>query len=173
MKRILLIILVALGVPVAVAVSLASTSGMALADGAKGVAVQPLTPKAGEVITVKGDLLGPNSTVEVRVVGTGVDIDLGEVQANAEGDFSAQFRLPEDLKPGTYQVTAKGAESATTSITVLGVTGDASSQGAMVVAPVLRERPLGESLLLVAVFGALAGGGIFMARTAREKPAKV
>ncbi len=170
MKRILLTILVALGVPVAV--SLTSTSRTALADGAKGVAVQPPTPKAGDVITVKGDLLGPNSTVEVRVVGAGVDIDLGEALADAQGDFSVQFRLPENLKPGTYQVTAKGAESATSSITVPGIGGDATSQGAMGGAPALRERPLGESLLLVAVFGSLAGAGIFLARTAREEPEK-
>ena len=156
----------------AMAVILASAGGVALADGTKGVAVQPLTPKAGEVITVKGDLLGPNSTVEVRVVGTGVDIDLGEVDADANGDFSAQFRLPEDLKPGTYQVTATGAESATTAITVVGVGGDASSEGAMGAEPVLKQRELGESLLLVGVFGVISALGIFLARTAREKPEK-
>lgn len=170
MKRMLLIMLATLGLPIAG--FLASTAGVALADGGKGVSVQPLTPQAGEVITVKGDLLGPNSMVEVRVVGTGVDVDLGEVQADSQGDFSAQFRLPEDLKPGTYQVTAKGAESATTAITVVGVGGDASSQGTMGAAPVLKERPLGESLFLVGVFGVISALGIFLARTARDKPAK-
>lgn len=170
MKRMLLIMFVALSVAVAMTVSLASTGGMAWADGGKGVAVQPLTPKAGDVITVKGDQLGPGSRVEVRVLGTGVDVDLGEVQADAQGDFSAQFRLPENLKPGTYQVMAKGAESAVASITLLGIGGDASSQGAMGGAPVLRERPLGERVLLVAVFGVVAAAGIFLARTAREKP---
>ncbi len=168
MNRILLTIFVALSL----AGALALTNITALADGAKGVAVQPLTPKAGDVITVKGDLLGPNSTVEVRVIGMGVDIDLGEVDADANGDFSAQFRLPEDLKPGTYQVRATGAESATTSITVLGIGGGAAGEGAMGAAPVLKERPLGESLLLVAVFGAVSAIGLVIARTAREKPAK-
>lgn len=170
MKRILLTTLLSLGL--AMAGFLASAAGVALADGAKGVAVQPLTPKAGDVITVKGDLLGPNSTVEVRVVGTGVDIDLGEVDADANGDFSAQFRLPENLKPGTYQVTARGAGSATTVMAVVGIGGDAPSEGAMGAAPVLKERPLGESLLLVGVFGVISALGIFLARTAREKPAK-
>ena len=154
-------------------------SGVAGADGARGVAVQPLTPKPGEVITVKGDLLGPNSTVEVRVVGMGVDIDLGEVDADGEGDFSAQFRLPADLKPGGYKVQAAGAESAVAEITVVGPgssgEGSAASEGsaeasAMQQAPVLRERPLGESVLLVAIFGIIAGAGLFFARTAREKP---
>ncbi|MBF6612504.1 MAG: hypothetical protein IVW55_05185 [Chloroflexi bacterium] len=171
MKRILLTTLFSLSL--AMVGFQAAASGVALADGVKGVAVQPLTPKAGDVITVKGDLLGPNSTVEVRVVGTGVDIDLGEVDADANGDFSAQFRLPEDLKPGTYQVTAKGAESATTAITVVGVGGDAASEGAMGGEPVLKQRPLGESLLLVGVFGVISALGIFLARTARDKPSKV
>jgi hypothetical protein len=148
--------------------------GVALADGGKGVTVQPLTPKPGDVITVKGDLLGPNSTVEVRIIGTGVDIDLGEVQADEEGDFTAQFRVPADLVPGTYQVQATGAESATTEITVVAA-GPASSaempiDPAMMNVPV-RERPLWETIALVALFGALSGLGLFFARTARREPA--
>ena len=147
------------------------SAGVALADGGKGVAVQPLTPKPGDVITVKGDLLGPNSTVEVRIIGTGVDIDLGEVQADAEGDFTAQFRVPADLAPGNYQVQAKGAESATTTITVIAASGaEGTMSPAMMEVPV-RERPLWETIGLVALFGVLAGLGLFFARTARHEPA--
>ena len=147
------------------------SAGVALADGGKGVAVQPLTPKPGDVITVKGDLLGPNSTVEVRIIGTGVDIDLGEVQADAEGDFTAQFRVPADLAPGNYQVQAKGAESATTTITVIAASeAEGAMSPAMMEVPV-RERPLWETIGLVALFGVLAGLGLFFARTARREPA--
>ena len=145
-------------------------AGVAWADGAKGVSIQPLTPKPGDVINVKGDLLGANSTVEVRIIGTSVDIDLGEVPADAGGDFSAQFRIPADLQPGNYQVQAKGAESATAEITVIGA-GASEAGGMPEPAPVLRERPFGESLILVALFGLLAAAGIFFARTAHEKPA--
>ena len=158
------------GLLLALGLSYALGAGVARADGAKGVSVQPLTPKPGDVITVKGDLLGANSTVEVRIIGTSVDIDLGEVPADAGGDFSAQFRVPVDLGPGDYQVQAKGAESATAEITVLGA-GTAEAGGMQEAAPVLRERPFGESLILVALFGLLAAGGIFFARTAHEKPA--
>lgn len=144
-------------------------TGTALADGVTGVAVQPLTPEAGEIITVKGDLLGSNSEVEVRIVGLGEDIDLGEVQADAEGDFTAQFQLPDDLTPGTYQVKAIGEKTATTQITVLG--GGTAAPSATEPAPVLRERPLGESLLLVSLFGVLAALGLFLARMTRRATA--
>lgn len=143
--------------------------GEALADGTTGVSVQPLTPKPGEVITVKGDLLGENSRVEVRLIGAGVDLDLGEVQADGEGDFTAQFRVPDDLKPGNYQVKAIGAKTATTAITVV---GGASAESASMEqpAPVLRVRSLPESVGLIALFGALAGLGIFFARTTQQHP---
>lgn len=149
-------------------------SGAVLADGGKGVAVKPLTPQPGDTITVKGDLLGANSEVEVRVIGSGVDVDLGEVRADAEGDFTAEFRLPVGLAPGTYQVQARGAETATTQVTVLPIGVKAEQTGAQregQVAPTMaepiRERPLVETVGLVALFGALAGLGLFFARTAR------
>lgn len=143
----------------------ALSGSLALADGGKGVAVNPLTPSAGGEITVKGDLLGADSTVEVRVVGNGQDVDLGEVLADAEGDFTATFTLPSDLPAGRYQFVAKGAESATTEVTILAAGDLASPQGMAADAPV-RERPLAENALLVALFGALAGLGLFFARTA-------
>lgn len=90
----------------------------ALADGVTGVTVSPLTPKPDETITVNGEVLGPNSQVEVRLIGSGVYEKLGEAQADETGDFTKEFRLPADLKPGTYQVQAAGAETATTQITV-------------------------------------------------------
>ena len=141
-------------------------NGVALADGATGVAAQPLTPKPGEVINVSGDLLGPNSTVEVRLSGLGADIDLGEVVADAEGDFTAQFRLPDSVTPGTYQLRATGDESATTEITVLG--GGSAESAAMAAEPELRQRPLSETVPLIALFGVLAGLGIFFARFTRK-----
>ena len=155
---------------IAIAALLTLGGGVALADGGKGVTVQPLTPKPGDVITVKGDLLGPNSTVEVRIIGIGVDIDLGEAQADEEGDFTAQFRVPADLAPGTYQVQATGAESATTEITVVAASGaEGAMSPAMMEVPV-RERSLIETIGLVALFGVLAALGLFFARTARREP---
>jgi len=136
--------------------------GVALAHGGKGVTVQPLTPKPGEVITVTGDELGASSTVEVRLIGTGVDIDLGEAQANDEGDFTAQFRVPANLAPGNYQiqVVAAGTTESTTSPAMTETP-----------APPVRERPLGETIGLVTLFGVLAGLGLFFARMKRREPA--
>lgn len=138
----------------------------AVADGGKGVAVSPLTPGPGDAITVKGDLLGPNSLVEVRVVGLGVDIDLGEVQADAQGDFSARFTLPDTLTAGTYELRASGAERASTQLTVTG--GGTTVPGTMATAPELRSRPLSETIPLIVLFGALAGLGVFFARFTRR-----
>ena len=160
-SRILLIAALAL-----VLVSL--VAGPALADGAKGVTVSPLTPKPDQVITVNGELLGPNSEVEVLLTGNGETVDLGEVKADEEGDFTQEFRLPADLRPGTYQLKATGEESATTQITVTGApAGGAeagSEAGEMGAEPVIEQRPLGQSIGLVALFGALAALGLFFAR---------
>lgn len=168
--------------------ALFSFGGVALAHGDKGVTVQPLTPKPGEVITVKGEGLGTEgakSQVEVRIIGMGVDIDLGEAEAGDDADFEAQFRVPADLKPGTYQLQAKGAETATIGITVVAAApaeqpaapaaapAEQPAAPAMAAesAPPVRERPLWETIGLVALFGVLAGLGLFFARTARREPA--
>jgi len=155
---------------------LALAPALALADGATGVAVSPLTAEPDQTITVKGEVLGPNTEVEVRVVGNGEDVDLGEVQTNAEGDFTQEFRLPADLQPGTYQVRAIGEETATTTITVAGAPGGGAAPeeaaggaggeeggAAMGAEPVIETRPLGQSIALVALFGVLAALGLFFA----------
>jgi hypothetical protein len=141
----------------------------ALADGAKGVTVSPLTPKPDQVITVNGELLGPNSQVEVLLIGNGETVDLGEVKADGEGDFTQEFRLPADLRPGTYQLKATGEESATTQITIAGApaggagSGEGSEVGGMGSEPVIEQRPLGQSIGLVALFGVLAAVGLYFA----------
>jgi len=147
---------------------LALSPGLALAHGERGVTVEPLTPKPDQTITVNGELLGPNSEVEVRVIGNGMNMSLGEVKADEEGDFTEKFRLPANLKPGTYQIEATGKESATTQITVSGApaggTEADSKAGAMGKTPVIEQRPLGQSISLVALFGVLAALGLYFAR---------
>lgn len=143
----------------------------ARADGGTGIVVTPLQPRPGDVITVKGDGLGANRTVEIRLTGAGgVAIDLGEVTTDAAGDVTADFRLPAGLAVGNYGVQARGAETVTTQITVRGA--GAPPPEAMGQAPELRRRPIGQAAVLVAAFAAIAGLGILFARTAdREVPA--
>src|SRR5262249_59159025 len=118
---------------------------------------------------------GAKSQVEVRIIGMGVDIDLGEAEAGDDGDFRAQFRVPSDLKPGSYQLQAKGAETATIEITVVVASSAeqpaaaAAEPPAAAAAPAMsevpvRERPLWETIGLVALFGVLAGLGLVFAR---------
>lgn len=148
---------------------LALWGSVALATGGTSVAVQQLTPQPGQEITVKGESLGANSQVEVVLTGNAQRVDLGEAQADATGDFTTTFTLPADLPPGTYQLTATGATTATTQLTVVGGSASsASSSAAMQPAPVLRERPLGQSIGLVAGFGVLAAIGLFFAQWRRR-----
>jgi hypothetical protein len=155
---------------------LALAPGLALAHGEKGVTVKPLTARADQIVTVNGELLGPDSEVEVRIIGSGMDERLGEAQASEEGDFTKEFRLPPDLEPGSYQIRATGKESATTQITVTGGpagTGKGEEPGAMAEEPQIERRPLGQAILLVGFFGVLAAAGLFSARMAtRHKGAQ-
>lgn len=70
--------------------------------------------------------------------------------------------MPDALTPGTYVVEATGDESASVQITVGG--GGSVMPGTMQEEPVLRQRPLGESIGLVALFGVIAALGILFAR---------
>lgn len=145
------------------------TSGAARADGGTGVVVSPLNPKPGDEITVKADRVGAESEVEVRLVGRGVDLDLGEFKTDDEGGFTARLRLPADLAPGTYQVRVVGPEPVATSISVVAAGGvGTSTVQPMAAEPPVRERPLGETIGLVALFGVLAGLGLFLAQTAQR-----
>ena len=145
------------------------TPGLVLAHGARGVTVKPLTARADQLITVDGELLGPNSEVEVRIIGNGMNERLGEAQTNEEGDFTKEVRLPPDLEPGSYQIKATGKESATTQITISGGPSGTKAEGgeeagAMGAEPHIKHRPLGQAILLVGLFGTLVAAGLFSAR---------
>ena len=141
-------------------------STAALAHG-ESVTVEPESAKPGDTITVKGAGLGATKEVEVRLVSTTADIDLGEVETDADGAFTAQFKLPAGLAPGSYQLRAIGEESATADFRVL-VAGGAESQATSMEEIPVRDRPLVQTIGLVALFGVLAGLGLYFARTARE-----
>lgn len=143
----------------------AALSGV-LANGVKGVTVAPLSPRLGETITVKGDLLGPNSLVTVTLAGPKGEIKLGQIKANAEGDFRSSFRLPANVEVGVYVLRVVGRERAETDLTI--TSGAGAPTANMQPAPTLRVRPLGENLILVGVFAALAGLGSLIARSARH-----
>ncbi|MBI4498060.1 MAG: hypothetical protein HY689_09200 [Chloroflexi bacterium] len=146
--------------------ALAVSARLSLAHG-ESVVVQPETPLPGDVITVKGAGLGANRTVELHLIGPGgVDIDFNPAKTDAEGGFTVELRLPTNLAPGAYQLRAVGEEIATADLRVLAPGGTGSPAPAAVVMPV-RERSLGETIGLVALFGVLAGLGLFLARTVR------
>lgn len=172
-------------------VLVALMAGAAWADGGKEVAVKPLSPKAGETITVQGEGIGANTEVEVLLTGQGTEVDLGEVQTDGEGHFTTEFDLPENLEAGTYELTATGEEEAATQVTIAESAGgeatteaeesaedvhdedaeegaeegaeDGHDEGAEAASEDIRQRPLGQSIGLVGLFGALAAVGLFVA----------
>lgn len=142
--------------------------GVALAQGGPIVIVQPLMPKPGDVITVKGENLGPGSTVQIRIVGPSVSIDLGKVQADSQGNFTAQFRVPVTLAEGIYQLQANGAQSAAATLDI--TTSAVQGSGTQTTQGAVRQRPLGETIGLIVLFIVVAGLGLLFARTVRLKP---
>ena len=60
----------------------------------------------GEVVDVRGVSFGMDDSVNLSIIGTGVDISLGEILANAEGEFTHIAVLPTDLVEGTYYFRA-------------------------------------------------------------------
>ncbi len=149
---------------------LALGAGLARADGGRSVAVKPLAARPGDPITVTGAGLGASRQVEIRLVGQGLDLDLGELAAAADGDFEGTLTLPPDLRPGTYQLRAVGDGAEATQLTLLPAGATAPAEPTMGAESLVAPRPLGEAALLVALFGVLAGLGLLAARTATRAP---
>ena len=116
----------------------AQSSGVSFAHG-ESVTVQPDQAKTGDTITVKGNGFGSNRIVEIRLVSMAVDILLGSAKTDTEGNFTAQFSLQRDLKPGSYQIRAVGEETATTEIRVLAAEGMTGMMGMESEVPVPRR----------------------------------
>ena len=55
---------------------------------------------------VRGVSFGMDDPVKLSIIGTGVDISLGEMLADAEGEFTHIAVLPTDLPEGTYYFRA-------------------------------------------------------------------
>lgn len=151
-------------------VSLMSMSGgAALAHGSTSVAITQLTPHPGEQVTVKGKGFEPSTLVTIKLSGSGNSLELGQVTTDDTGDFSTGLTLPGNLAAGTYELAANGGdENPTTQITVV---GGATSVMSAETAPTLRERPLEQTIALVAVFGGIAALGLAFALWDRRRRA--
>ena len=68
------------------------------------ISIERLHP--GEVVDVRGVSFGMDDDVTLSLIGTGVDVSLGDVLANGEGDFTYIAVLPDDLVEGTYYFRA-------------------------------------------------------------------
>lgn len=60
----------------------------------------------GEVVDVRGVSFGMDDVVTLSLIGSAVDVSLGDVLANGEGDFTYIAVLPSDLGEGTYYFRA-------------------------------------------------------------------
>ena len=156
--------------------------GAALAHGDKGVTVTPLSPKAGEMISVQGSGLGESRDIEIRLIGQGTDVDLGVLKAADDGDFADDVQLPADVKSGVYLIRAVGDDTVESQLTLAptaagtlteATTAQSTSAGAMppAVGEAAKQRPFGETAILVAIFGAIAALGLLFALTAQRASA--
>ena len=145
-------------------------NGLALAHG-QSVTVQPASAKPGDSITISGTDLGGNRKIDVVVIGMGKETLLGTTTSNPQGAITAQFTLPKELMPGSYQLRAKGKENADTDLTIAAAPVPSGASMQMAATPELpvRERSLPETALLVDLFGIMAGFGLFFARVARDR----
>ena len=152
-------------------------SSTAWAHG-QSVSVDPVSARPGDTISIKGKELGGNRDVGVVLMGMGKEIVLGTTKATPQGDVvDAQFTLPAELAPGSYQLRARGKEDADADLTIMpamasstsmsGVATEAAVTAAPEFAP--RERPLIETAALVTLFGVLAGLGVFFARIPHDQ----
>ena len=68
------------------------------------ISIERLHP--GEVVDVRGVSFGMDDDVTLSLIGSGVDVSLGDILANGEGDFTYIAVLPADLVEGTYYFRA-------------------------------------------------------------------
>lgn len=68
------------------------------------ISVERLNP--GGVVNVRGVSFGMDDTVTLTLLGTGVEIRLGEIIADGEGEFLQIVVLPTDLVEGIYYIRA-------------------------------------------------------------------
>jgi len=60
----------------------------------------------GEVVDVRGVSFGMDDSVTLTLIGSTIEVSLGEIIANAEGDFTYIAVLPADLVEGIYYFRA-------------------------------------------------------------------
>ena len=143
---------------------------VASAHGGEGLTVTPSTAMPGDTVKVHAEAVAqPNGDVDLHLVSTsGIETDLGSFKADDTGDMDADVKLPTTLAPGAYQLKALGSTTLSTDLTIT-----AASSGSAATTPTgttitFTPRPLGETIALVALFGVLAGAGLFLARSIRR-----
>lgn len=86
----------------------------------KSLSVNPSQVEPTGKISIKGAGLGHNQTVKLALQGALTSYPLGEAPGNAHGEFQLEAVVPQDVKPGSYTVTAQvGDSSASASLKVL------------------------------------------------------
>jgi hypothetical protein len=148
---------------------------IALAHGQPVIALSAPVAAAGSAITVTGTEMEAGEVFTVTLEGPGTSIPLGRATATGaaeEGGFTAEFTLPADAPPGSYQVQGKsaGGETASADLTVTAPSDRASAAPATVREAtgeqhVLdRRKPVGEVIGVIAVALLSVFGGYMLVR---------
>jgi hypothetical protein len=143
---------------------------VASAHGGEGLTVTPNTAMPGDMVKVHAEAVAqPNGDVDLHLVSTsGTETDLGSFKADDTGDMDADVTLPTTLAPGAYQLKALGTTTLTADLTITAASSGGSSAATTGTTITFTPRPLPETIGLVALFGVLAGAGLFLARMIRR-----
>lgn len=140
----------------------------ALAHGGPGITITPPSAMPGDTVKVTASAISsPGGDVTITIVGMTSTVTLPMQKASDDGDFEGDVTIPTTLAPGTYQLTVAGDKGSLTGDLDISATAGATQQATLTLPA--RERPLPEIIGLVALFGLLAGAGIFFARTANSR----
>jgi hypothetical protein len=157
-------------IALAVAV-MALVPAAALAHGGPEVGVQG-DIHAGGGIDVTGEDFPEGELVTISLLKDGGEsLVLGTVTAGEDEAFEAVFHVPDDLRPGLYQLGAvSGDESASAQVTVLEAADGSLPSSPPAALAVSNDRPTTEAMTLAVVTAGIAALGVLLLWLGRTRP---
>jgi hypothetical protein len=142
-----------------------------IAHGGPAVGVQG-DVRAGGGITVTGEDFPPGEAVDIALEKAGIEpLVLGAVTVEEGDAFEVVFHVPENLRPGLYQLVAvSGDESASAQVTVLAAAEGGVPSGPPPALVVSNDRSGSETALIALLTAAIAAMGALLLWLGRTRP---
>lgn len=103
----------AMGLVLALALLAVLSASPLQAHGGAELTVSPSAVTPGSSIQVQGEGVEPGEAFTVRLEGLEVQVVLGSVAVEEDGDFHASFTVPAETPPGLYRIAAVSQEGET------------------------------------------------------------